>query len=235
MLKTKKAETILEVIIAVAVLMVILAPASALYIASIRTAATNRNDLVAAALAEEGIEIVRNIRDTNFIKFSDKIEDCWNTVPNHSGNDCAVNKIGNGPYRLEVNVYSTSPDYLKWTLAGVADGAVHNALHTYVDPVSGETKYDLIETNDEDYRLTLDEGDSPHTNLYYHYDPAAFPPGTPAPDPSPFYREITISYEPLTVPPAGDDAMKVISRVLYRTGITVRVIERVAFLTREPS
>lgn len=245
---SKRGETILEVVIAVSVIMVILAPASGLYIASVRTSANNRNDLTAAALAEEGIEIVRNIRDTNFIKFSNKARDCWNTVSGHTDAatcDAAANKIAEGSYQLSVNVDNTSPDYLKWTLSESAVIGGDAALNP-----------NLIGASDGNYRLSLDaldivlhpectnapgEARAPpgchvhfqdDTHVYYH---AAGGAGVE----SPFYREITIEDvnlwdPPGTGPPDGPDAMKVFSRVLYRTGTTVRAIERVAFLTREP-
>ncbi len=246
-----RAETILEVVVAISVIMIILAPASGLYIASVRTVATNRNDLTAAALAEEGIEIVRNIRDTNFMKFSNKARDCWNTVPGHTDGatcDAAANKIAEGSYRLFVNADNTSPNYLKWSLNS-ATAVLHE---------NAEGKYDLQGEDDEDYRLRLDaldiavrpectnapgEARAPpdchvhfqdDTHLYYH---AAGSAGSE----SPFYREVTIEYINSIEPPAGPDwtagvdVIKVFSRVLYRTGTAVRAIERVAFLTREPS
>lgn len=235
-----RAETILEVVIAVSVIMVILAPASGLYIASVRTSANNRSDLAAAALAEEGIEIMRNIRDTNFIKFSNKARDCWNTVSGHTDTgtcDDAANKIAGGSYRLSVNVDQDSADYLKWTLSESAVIGGDAALNP-----------NLTGASDGNYRLSLDALDSAEctglgeppgchvhfqddTHAYYHTAGAA---GVE----SPFYREITIEnvnlWDPGTGPPDGDDAMKVFSRILYRTGTAVRAIERVAFLTREP-
>ena len=51
------AETLLEVVVAVGVLMIVLGPASATFVASVRTVGQNRNDLVAASLAEEGVEV----------------------------------------------------------------------------------------------------------------------------------------------------------------------------------
>src|SRR3989338_11488654 len=87
------AETLLEVVVAVGVLMIVLGPASATFVASVRTVGQNRNDLVAASLAEEGVEVVRNIRDSNFLKFSAKATACWNAAPSDSSG-AAVN-IGN--------------------------------------------------------------------------------------------------------------------------------------------
>lgn len=222
-----RAETILEVVIAISVIMIILAPASALYIASIRTSATNRNDLVAAALAEEGIEIVRNIRDTNFIKFSDKARDCWNTKPEElpAGTDCfdAGNKIAAGTYRLTIDVANGN-----W------------ALESLPDPLNDN----LAGANDEKYRLTLDADSGPEcanpavpnvppnchvhfrddTHLYYHA-PAAAPGGPALPEPSPFYREVTIAYQ--------NDDMYVTSRTLYRNGTAIRQVSHKTILTNQ--
>ncbi|MEX0877639.1 MAG: prepilin-type N-terminal cleavage/methylation domain-containing protein [Candidatus Spechtbacterales bacterium] len=59
--------TLLEAIIAIAVLLVAVTSASGLVISSLQGLHMTRNRVTAAYLAQEGIEVVRNIRDTNWI------------------------------------------------------------------------------------------------------------------------------------------------------------------------
>lgn len=140
-------ETILEVIIAISVLMLILAPASALYISSTQNIAANRSNLIAASLAEEGIEITRNMRDTNLLRFSPKATECWNTKPEHSDlATCETQTIEAGVYRLTLDIVS-----FNWTLEV---------------PITGDLLTDELNdpTRDDFYRLKLD----PATHVYSH-------------------------------------------------------------------
>lgn len=230
-------ETILEVIIAVTVLMLILGPASALYISSTHTIAGNRNDLIAAALAEEGIEMLRNMRDTNLLKFSPKAQECWNTKPDHdtltdsdapmTAQSCenSDNKIAGGKYRLTLN-----PGTLEWNLE-VPD-----------DPIPQLSEPPIAAVGDiEEYRLFFDEG-----GTSFYFIPSAGWSAPPGPDGSPnpppasfFYRQITVDYLDLAAPAganSSDPAMRVTSLVQYRRGNgEPRNIKRVLILTNQPS
>lgn len=244
-LQKNRAETLIEVIIAVSILMVIMAPASALYISSTRTIAGNRNDLIAAALAEEGIEMVRNMRDTNLLRFSPKATNCWNTRPEHedlSNCEAAGNKIAAGRYRLTLN-----PSTLAWELKEPVPSESQLA-----EPADNPADSILAAGNIEEYRLRhdLDISTIPactapsepthctyHTSLYFS-PPAGFSDtGTT----SPFYRQITIDYLDLDGSGAADSAdpaMRVTSLVQYRRGSRtddVRNVKRVLILTNQPS
>lgn len=59
--------TIPEVLIAIFIILVAMGGAFALIQRTVASSATVSNQLVASYLAQEGIEIVRNIRDTNFL------------------------------------------------------------------------------------------------------------------------------------------------------------------------
>ena len=96
-------ETLIEIMIAVSVLMIALAPASALYIDSIKSTAANRDYLIVEALAEEGIELVKNIRDTNFLRFSAKAEECWNAKLEADISNCDTKTIEKGSYKISTN------------------------------------------------------------------------------------------------------------------------------------
>lgn len=201
----KHAETLIEAVIAVGILALILFPAAALSISTLRLTAVNRDDLVASTLAEEGVEIMRNIRDSNVLKFSSNLA-CWNAQPDPSLtiDDCAnfpINdRAGMGvpvSYRL---MRSVTRDQLGWTLASTPD-----AMST-----------DLKKTTDAFFRLSVDESSDPRhqhfvddTHLYFHDTDGVGKPTN-------FYREIVITNLSLASPPGTTtDALKVVSRVLY--------------------
>lgn len=81
LLKNKKGETILETIIAMGVLMIGITLASTIIGSSLRNINASKNRIIAINIAREGIEAVRNIRDTNWLKFSSKRRLCWNNNP----------------------------------------------------------------------------------------------------------------------------------------------------------
>ena len=65
--KNKKGFSFLEVMITVAVLSIGILAMLALIASSIGSSTNSRNSIIASELAQEGIELVRNIRDNNFI------------------------------------------------------------------------------------------------------------------------------------------------------------------------
>lgn len=79
--KNKKGETILETIIAVSILAIGVTLSSTLMASSLRNINTSKNRVIAVNIAREGIEAVRNIRDTNWLKFSGNARECWNHMP----------------------------------------------------------------------------------------------------------------------------------------------------------
>lgn len=216
--KNNTAESLIEVIIAVSVITTILVPASGLYVTSLRNTSINRNDLIAATLAEEGLEVMRHIRDTNFLRFSPKASECWNTKPDHTDLDgCENNTITAGSYKLIRDNLT-----LKWRLENSSP------------PLTPE----LIKPSDSFYQLKLDLNPNPScdspslasgtpchnhfindTHLYNHTR------GTS----TIFYRSITIEYFP--APPTPTQGMKVISLVRYRSGTGVQNFQLITRLT----
>ncbi len=133
---------------------------------STRITAMNRNDLVAAAFAEEGAEMIRNIRDTNLLRFASKAADCWRTHPIYSDLDTCANpgkEIAQGSYRVGINVVSNA---LPVALSAASD--------------SGIAPLDANNPNAW-YQLKLDDA---NTNLYNYFRGTA----------TIFYREVKISY-----------------------------------------
>lgn len=64
--KTRKAFSLGEVLVAAFVLTVGLTATTALIVSSIEHAYDNREAIIAAELAQEGVELIRNVRDQNF-------------------------------------------------------------------------------------------------------------------------------------------------------------------------
>jgi Tfp pilus assembly protein PilV len=77
----KRAETLLEVMIALVVLTLGSISATSLILSAINANIYNKDALMALNLAQEGIEYMRNLRDTNWIRFSANRQGCWNVRP----------------------------------------------------------------------------------------------------------------------------------------------------------
>ena len=76
-----RGETILETVIAMGILAIGVTIASAIIGSSIRNMNASKNRIIAVNIAREGIEAMRNIRDTNWLKYRYKIRQCWNNNP----------------------------------------------------------------------------------------------------------------------------------------------------------
>lgn len=79
--KPRRSETLLEVLLAIVVLIIGSATATSLILSAMKANAFNKDSLVALNLAQEGIEYMRNLRDTNWIRFSADRQGCWNSRP----------------------------------------------------------------------------------------------------------------------------------------------------------
>ena len=212
-LKTWSGETLLEVVIAVSVLMIVMAPASALFVNLIQNTALKRDNATASYRAEDGLEVLRGMRDSNLRNFSSKKSVCWNTKPEYGNiDDCQnpSNKILAGIYRLEEN-----PVTLEWTLKLEINGEL-------------SLKLDSQDSQQDDfYRLLF----YPVTSSYNYTSG----------DITPFYRQITIEYLEFKNPPtgtdwtSGDDAMKVTSTVRFRNGSKIQEIKLGEILTKPAS
>lgn len=106
-LRRQRGESLLEIIIAVAILATIMTSVFALLIRGSATNVNVTNRVVAINIASEGIEAVRNIRDTNWLKYSGDRRGkwlCYDTVavPNACETD-ATSLISAGTYLVEFN------------------------------------------------------------------------------------------------------------------------------------
>lgn len=232
-LKSKSGETLIEAIVAVSVLLLVMGPASAMIVSSSRTISQNRNDLIAAALAEEGLEIMKNIRDTNMVRFAQKSDECWNTLPDKdlTLSNCAdaANKIGAASL-LEPRILNllTNPDSLQWTIGDNGEGVPvvpEPTLSNY------QLSYDIATAVDAE--CPSNAGCHTHTGMHFRPDDTITAP-LPRGELSPFYRQVQIQYLDFNNDETVDPVMKVTSKVLYLRAGGMREIKRILFLTNKP-
>ena len=194
-LKERAAETLVEVVVAVFVVVMGSAVAMTLIVNSMRANSFSKDNLVALNLAVEGLEAVRNIRDTNWMKFGFDKTNCWNLVPGSGPGDCSplYDQIAEGYYTADLN-----PISYEFDLGAVSAGLdLNSALATnddyrlgYVDLGTVAGTQDILITEDEITGLGLtDAGDSK------------------------FYREIYIRYD--TSDPTTGEIMYVVSTVQW--------------------
>ncbi len=77
----RPAESLIEVIIAIFVVSLGAGIASTLVVSALQSNSFSRDNLLALNLAVEGIEAMRDIRDTNWLKFSFDRKNCWDLIP----------------------------------------------------------------------------------------------------------------------------------------------------------
>jgi type II secretory pathway pseudopilin PulG len=146
--KNIKGETILETIIALSILAIGLTLASTVIAYSLRNINASKNRVIAINIAREGIEAMRNIRDTNWMKFSGNRRVCWNHNPDFTTCD-GTEPIAPGNYII----YKEETDS-KWLLDPI--GGTPTPIpdppspdDTYVD---SETTYIFQDDQWIDYR-----------------------------------------------------------------------------------
>lgn len=73
----KSGETLLEIMIALGIAAVVLISVFSMLSITISTNVNVENRIIALNLAREGIEVVRNVRDTNWLRFSGSRRENW--------------------------------------------------------------------------------------------------------------------------------------------------------------
>lgn len=74
------ATSLLEVIIATFLLAIAAVSATVLIVGALQANRISKNKMIAINLAREGLELVRNVRDSNWIQYSAYTK-CWNVIP----------------------------------------------------------------------------------------------------------------------------------------------------------
>lgn len=89
-----RAETLLEVIIALSVLMITLSYSASVITSGISQLGRSHNRVIATSLAKEGLEAMRNIIGTNLFRFNENQKDCWNAGKIDAVGIVAVDGVG---------------------------------------------------------------------------------------------------------------------------------------------
>jgi type II secretory pathway pseudopilin PulG len=162
-----RGETIVEVLVATVLLVAVLAGS---FVALNRASRANinvQNRIVAINLAREGVEIVRNIRDTNWLKYSGNRREKWLCFdsldsPPSSLNECSgtgvPTTIGTGFYKID---FSESEQ--RYFLAEVFDAEILDipndsaeleSFLLYIDATTGKFTYDSTDSGGADNELS---------------------------------------------------------------------------------
>ena len=115
-------QTLIETVVAIFVLVVGLITASGLAISSFQSTDLASKQIVATALARQGIEAVKNIRDSNWQNGT--LSDCSATMT--SGQFCYANWLGSGVTALAAGTYAVKNN------GGAVDPWSLSATGTYV-------------------------------------------------------------------------------------------------------
>ena len=121
----RRAESLSESIIAITVSVLATTAALSLIRTSISGNRVISEKVIAVNLALEAIEAVKNIRDTNYLNFSSKPEDCWDAIDASNIQECDLDygtptatlmrDLGGQTFYLQRN-WLTEDHRLQWTL-----------------------------------------------------------------------------------------------------------------------
>lgn len=179
-LKARVAESLIETLVAVAVISITTTASLSLIRSSLVTNEVIGEKLIAMNLGLEALEAMRNIRDTNYLRFSGNPDECWNTINVVDIADCADPgfKLTEGTsYHLHRIMDDSIGPVFSWALHPVADADVDG----WVDLFS--------------YEIDLDADPAMET-LKMYAQHGAVAPDISVVEEKAFYRTITVTYWP---------------------------------------
>ncbi len=117
-----RGESLIESLIAIAIIVTSLAGIMALFSDNMKTNQSTKNRIVAINLAREGIEAVRYIRDSNWLIYSNNRRVCWNFNPTLVNPVCdtETNGMTDSPLLGNYNAVMDPVDF-SWTLVRDTD------------------------------------------------------------------------------------------------------------------
>ena len=198
----RPAETIIEVIIAIFVVALGSASATTIVVDAIRSNGLSRDNLIAMNLAVEGVEAVRNIRDSNLLKFNYDRAHCWNMKPDET--TCIPGSLIPGA--------SFIPYFKPSTMAWYLSAAGSTLLDLNGTPTA-MAQYMLV-IADADKDVNSDGINSSDDDLDLYTTASGLTAQMKKVSDSKFYRMVTISYP--TPDPITDQEMTVTSIVQWK-------------------
>lgn len=214
--RARKAESLLEVIMALFVVALGSAAATSLVVNAMMSNGYSRDNLIALNLAVEGVESIRNVRDSNWLKFGFNKSGCWNERPEQAS--CAGQVIGDGSYTVSLDT-----TIMKWVMTALVT-PLSNSLSTPITDDPYKLYYRDL------HAATDTNGDGNLTNdpdIYIDAESALGAGGNSGT--SKFYRMITIDYE--GIDPAIATEMTVTSLVLWQNSGGVSMVNLQSKLT----
>lgn len=167
--KTRRSESVFEVIIAITVMSIGITAVTLLITTVMRAGALSKEFIIANNLAAEGLEAVSNVRESNWIEFPGYEEDCWNVVATvttvNDAGDCqgSSTKIGatyGSGTSARYFIPEISPDY-GWVLT-----QVQNMLTTDLSNTTRDNYYDLwIDPSTGIYATSSGTTDTPYYRM----------------------------------------------------------------------
>jgi prepilin-type N-terminal cleavage/methylation domain-containing protein len=160
-LKSQPAFTLLETIIVLFVVAIGMTAVLSLTVSSLRISTNNRNTLVAYHLAEEGIELIQNVRDSNWLggyAFDQSISDASTVL----GTGYVVDYANFTPVATAnmslAKIQNASPSLMYLHNSGVPD-SIFSRLITIYETSSAITISSVVEWKDRGgtYQVELDK------------------------------------------------------------------------------
>lgn len=142
-----RGETIIEVLIAVVISTMVLTAVFVLLNRAIDTNVNVRDRVIALNIAREGIEAVRNIRDTNWLKYAGDRRGKWLCHDVVGGDTCSTASVPltDGDYVVDYDTINKRY-YLVKKVAGLdletATAAINNEYRLYVDATTERFTHD---------------------------------------------------------------------------------------------
>lgn len=178
-LKRHSAESLIETLTAITV--IVIATAAALSV--VRTSLHGNNviseKVVALNLALEGVEAVRNIRDTSYLRYSSDPDNCWNAIDPADANACATGDKFEAGETFYLTRDFEDDFYFEWHLVEASDTSI-----------TGDGWLDL-------YTIDLDGSSGSEEMTLYAQEGLDSSLGTPSAE-SVFQRLISVSSGPVT-------------------------------------
>jgi Tfp pilus assembly protein PilV len=153
----KAGQTLIETLAAAFILTMGMTAATGLAIYAFNSSGSIVRQIIATGLAREGLEAVRNMRDTNWLKDTLTVNGCYNFATAQSSKaNCYPNWLGNGvtPYCINPTINNTNCN---------GDAGVNTSINYYLG-------FDATQTNF--WSLTKDQGNALKFGLNFN-DPSA--------------------------------------------------------------
>ena len=230
----QKGETITEVMVSVTILVGVLVAGFGVLKNAIETNTDVRNRIIATNIAREGIEGVRNIRDSNWLKYSGEKLDKWlcNDLPNEinrcEGAIIDTDKIQTGFYKLDFLPYTNTigEDGNRYFL--ISDNNV-----TFGANVLDLTIPDDPSIDETDYLSWLE-----YYRLWERFDDKRFVHNEETPPPNtikatPFFRQIALTPEDNDLCGTlgcNEKKLHVVSRVQWKEGNAIQEVKLETYL-----